>query len=63
MGEIGFVAATRGLEHRLTRHPQVTDACLLGPAVHKKGKLATMERGISELLAERSLEREFVVVI
>lgn len=61
--EIGFVAATREFEHRLTGHQQVTDAYLLGLAMHKKGKLATMDKGVSELLEERSLEREFVVMI
>jgi hypothetical protein len=63
MSEIGFVAATRGFEHRLSGHPQLTDAYLLGLAMHKKGKLATMDKGVSDLLAERSLEREFVVMI
>jgi hypothetical protein len=61
--EIGFVEATRGLEHRLSGHQQVTDAHLLGLAIHKKGKLVTRDKGVSELLAERSLEREFVVMI
>jgi len=61
--EIGFVAATRGFQHRLSGHQQVTDAYLLGLAMHKKGKLATMDKGVLELLAERSLESEFVVMI
>jgi hypothetical protein len=63
MSEIGFVAATRGFGHRLMGHQQVTDAYLLGLAMHKKGKLAAMDKGVSELLAERGLEREFVVMI
>jgi hypothetical protein len=62
-GLAGFVAAKRGFEHRLTGHQQVTDAYLLGLAMQKKGKLATMDRGVSELLVERNLEREFVVMI
>jgi hypothetical protein len=41
----------------------VTDAYLLGLAMHRKGKLATMDKGVSELLAERSLEGKFVVMI
>ncbi len=61
--EIGFVAAMRGFEQRLTGHQQVTDAYLLGLAIHKKGKLATMDKGVSELLVERDLEREFLVTI
>jgi hypothetical protein len=31
--------------------------------MHKKGELATMDRGVLELLAERSSEREFGVAI
>jgi hypothetical protein len=58
-----LAAATRGFEHRLTGNQQVTDVYLLGLAMHKKGKLATMDKGVSELLAERSLERELVVMI
>jgi hypothetical protein len=41
----------------------MTDVHLLGLAMHKKGKLASMDKGVSELLAERGLEREFVVMI
>jgi hypothetical protein len=63
MSEIGFVAATPGFEHRLTGRQQVAEAYLLGLAMHKKGRLDTMDRGVSELLAERGLEREFVVMI
>jgi hypothetical protein len=35
----------------------------LGLAMYLKGKPATMDKGVSELLAERSSEREFVVMI
>jgi hypothetical protein len=53
----------RGFEEQPMGHPQVAEAYLLGLAMHKKGKLATMDPGVSELLAERGLEREFVVMI
>jgi len=48
---------------KLADHQQVTDAYLLGLAMHKKGKLATIDRGVWTLLPEKSLEREFVVLI
>jgi hypothetical protein len=35
----------------------------LGLAIHKKGKLVTMDRGVRTLLPEKSPERDFVVLI
>jgi uncharacterized protein len=37
-------------EKRLVGHQQVTDAYLLGLAIEKKGKLATLDRSVVELL-------------
>jgi hypothetical protein len=48
---------------RLSGHQQVTDAYLLGMARHKKGKLGTMDRAVVELLPDKSMERNLVVVI
>ena len=62
-GEIGFVEATRPFAQRLIGHQQVTDAYLLGLAMHKKGKLATMDRGVLELLPEKSAERNLVAIV
>jgi hypothetical protein len=39
------------------------DAYLLGLAMHKKGKLATMDRAILELLPEKGRDREFVELL
>ena len=61
--EIGFVEALKPLTARLSGHQQVTDAYLLGLAIHKKGKLATMDRTVSALLAEKHREREFIELI
>jgi hypothetical protein len=47
----------------LAGHQQVTDAYLLGLAMHKKGKLATMDRAVRTLLPDKSLEGDFLVVI
>jgi hypothetical protein len=41
----------------------VTDAYLLGLAMHKKGKLVTMDRAILALLPENSRERGFVELV
>lgn len=52
--EIGLVAATQAFARRLVGHQQVTDAYLLGLALHKKGKLATMDRSVLALLPEKN---------
>ena len=61
--EIGFVAATQTFVRRLTGHQQVTDAYLLGLAMHKRGKLATMDRAVLSFLPEKSSAAEFVDII
>jgi hypothetical protein len=61
--EIDFVTAVWPLVGRLNGHQQVTDAYLLGLAKHKKGKLATMDRAVTELLPDKSMEANWVVVI
>jgi predicted nucleic acid-binding protein len=47
----------------LAGHQQVTDAYLLGLAMHKKGKLATMDRAVRALLSDKSPEDDFLIVI
>jgi len=61
--EISFVAATQPFVRRLVGHQQVTDAYLLGLAMHKQGKLATMDQAILALLPEKSPAGDFVEVI
>jgi uncharacterized protein len=61
--EIGFVQAAVPFAKRLEGHQQVTDAYLLGLAMHKRGSLATMDRGILALLPNKSPERDLVVVL
>jgi toxin-antitoxin system PIN domain toxin len=39
--------AVKSMEGRLAGHQQVTEAYLLGLAIHHRGKLATMDRGIA----------------
>jgi predicted nucleic acid-binding protein len=47
----------------LAGHQQVTDAYLLGLAMHKKGKLATMDRAVRALLPDKNLESGFLILI
>ena len=61
--EISFIHALESLNPRLAGHQQVTDAYLLGLAIRKKGKLATMDRAVLALLPEKSRERDFVELI
>jgi predicted nucleic acid-binding protein len=51
------------LAQKLADHQQVTDAYLLGLAIHKRGKLATMDRAVRTLLPDKSPERDFAVLI
>jgi toxin-antitoxin system PIN domain toxin len=61
--EINFTQAVQGFGQRLAGHQQLTDAYLLGLAIHKKGKLATMDRAVLALLPEKSPERDVVAII
>jgi toxin-antitoxin system PIN domain toxin len=61
--EISFADATKPFQKRLVAHRQVTDAYLLGLAIHMKGKLATMDRAILGLLSDESRDRSSVVLI
>jgi toxin-antitoxin system PIN domain toxin len=55
--------ALRQFADRLVGHQQITDAYLLGLAIRKKGKLATLDRGVLDLLPEGSAYRVSVDVI
>jgi hypothetical protein len=44
-----YLDATRAIVARMHGHRQITDAYLLGLAIHYKGKLATLDRGILHL--------------
>lgn len=55
--------AVRQFADRLVGHQQITDAYLLGLAIRKKGKLATLDGGVLHLLPEGSSQRSRVEVI
>lgn len=47
--DIGYLAATASFGSRIHGHRQITDAYLLGLALHHYGKLATLDRAILHL--------------
>ncbi len=55
--------AVRHFQGRLVGHNQVTDAYLLGLAMHKKGRLATLDESLATLLDPKGGERDRIVVI
>jgi uncharacterized protein len=61
--DVSFVQALEPFGPRLTGHQQVTDAYLLGLAMHKKGRLATMDRAVRTLLPDKSPEGDFLIVL
>jgi toxin-antitoxin system PIN domain toxin len=58
--ELGLVQAFKGIEKRLSGHRQITDAYLLGLAIHHKGKLATLDQGVESLLPNGSTGTELI---
>ena len=61
--EIGFVQAVEPFRGRIVGHRQVSDACLLGLAIHYDGRLATLDRAIAALLPPDGSETGRVEVI
>jgi hypothetical protein len=61
--EIGLVEAVRHFKERLNGHRQVTDTYLLGLALHKKGRLATLDESILTMLPKSDPDRSYVEII
>jgi toxin-antitoxin system PIN domain toxin len=60
------IAVTEALAHfrgRLLGHQQITDAYLLGLAIHKKGRLATLDASVASLLPEQSAGTSKLVLL
>ena len=55
--------ALRQFQGRISGHQQVTDAYLLGLTLHKKGRLATLDRSVVALLPPGSRERDRIEII
>jgi hypothetical protein len=58
-----LVQALNSLAPQLEGHQQVTDAYLLGLAMHRAGKLATMDKSIVRLLTEKTAQNTFIELI
>lgn len=61
--DIGVLEAFTASAQRLVGHHQVTDAYLLGLALHKKGKLATFDASLPELLSLGSPVRRYISLV
>lgn len=61
--DIPFLQSLERFDNRLMGHQQVSDAYLLGLAIHRRGKLATLDRAIWSLLPEKSPNRDRIAVI
>lgn len=61
--DLTLAEATKRFRGKLVGHRQISDAYLLGLAIHRKGKLATMDRAILALLPPGGPEREFVELL
>lgn len=55
--DLPVTQAVEFTQARLAGHQQVTDAYLLGLTVHKKGRIATLDRGMKVLVAGSAQER------
>jgi uncharacterized protein len=61
--EIDLIQALSPLASQLDGHQQITDAYLVGLAMHRAGKLATMDKSILRLLPEKSAQTRFIELI
>ena len=61
--EVSMKDSLKPFVQKLAGHQQVTDAYLLGLAIHKRGKLATVDRAVRALLPDKNPERDFAVLI
>jgi toxin-antitoxin system PIN domain toxin len=58
--DLTFADAAALLQQQLEGHRQITDAYLLGLAMHRKAKLVTLDRSLSALLSK---DKKGVVVV
>lgn len=61
--EITLLDALKRFEGRVVGHLQVNHAYLLGLALHKNGRLATLDKAVGALLAEESPEKARIETI
>lgn len=61
--KVAVVDALAPFSERLFGHRQITDAYLLGLAMSRGGNLATLDRGMRELLSSRNLAARKALVV
>lgn len=61
--DIGVTEAVARFGRRLLGHQQITDAYLLGLAIHKRGRLATLDSGLAGLLPSAAASERAAVVV
>lgn len=61
--DVSLVETVEPLRRRLVGHQQVSDAYLLGLALRRKSKLATMDRAVLSLLPEKERDGGPIVII
>ena len=61
--DISLLEAARSFVPQITGHQQVADAYLLGLAMHRKGRLATLDNRMRALLPGKGMEPDLVTVI
>jgi toxin-antitoxin system PIN domain toxin len=61
--DIPFVDAVRSFRRGIVGHRQVADAFLLGLAIHNKGRLVTLDRGLMSLLTATGGTSTYVEVL
>ena len=61
--DIGVTVALSQFGRRLLGHRQVTDAYLLALAIHKKGRLVTLDSSLSSLLPDEGAARAALIFL
>ena len=61
--DVSYVEAIEPFGSQIVGHKQVSDAYLLGLAIHHGGSLVTMDRGIVELLPAKMQQRGLVTLL
>jgi uncharacterized protein len=61
--DVSFATASECAGMRLVGHQQVTDAYLLGLAIHRGGVLATLDQRIAALMETRSADRKALEIV
>ena len=59
--DIPYAKAIEPIRSKLSGHRQITDAYLLGLAMHRQGRLATFDRSIAALLPEGKRKADWIV--